>query len=325
MWLRCNVMKKLKTLFTILIIITLFSGLAYRSINKNPQTEETRFLFDTVCSITVFSPSAGREISAAFDAAAEIHRLTDFYDKASDVARINSAKANTPVAVSRETAEIIDLAQKIHTDSKGAFDICLAPVSQLWNFKSQAPAIPQKPEIEKALELCKNSKITVDMTDFTVAKNHSDAQIDLGGIAKGYAADAAARVLEEMGVKAAILDFGGNIVVVGKNPKTSDGKWRIGLQTPFAPTGEYSKIVEIQSGSTVTSGTYQRYFEADGNMYHHIIDPQNGFPAQKEYKSVSISAQSSALADALATAVFVLGKKDGAALAEKWGAVVEFL
>ena len=322
---RCNTMKKLKILFTILITVTLFSGLAYRSISKNAQTGETRFLFDTVCSITVFSPSAEAEISAAFDAASEIHRLTDFFDQASDVARINSAKANTPVSVSRETAEIIHLAQKIQADSKGAFDISLAPVSQLWDFKSENPAVPRKSEVEKALDICKNSKITVDMTKLTAFKNRDDAQIDLGGIAKGYAADTAAKVLEEMGVNAAILDFGGNIVVVGKNPKTSDGEWRIGLQTPFAPTGEYSKIIEIQSGSTVTSGTYQRYFESDGSMYHHIIDPQNGFPAQREYKSVSISAQSSALADALATAVFVLGKEDGAGLAEKWGATVEFL
>ena len=318
-------MRKLKTLFTILIIITLISGLFYRSLNRKTQTEETRFLFDTVCSITVFSPSANTEISAAFDAASEIHRLTDFFDETSDVTRINSSKANTSVAVSREVAEIIDLAQQIQADSKGAFDITLAPVSRLWEFKSENPTMPRKEEIEKALDICRNSKITVDMTTLTVSKNRDDAQIDLGGIAKGYAADTAATVLEKMGIKSAILDFGGNIVIVGKNPKTPDGKWRIGLQTPFAPTGEYSKIIEIQSGSTVTSGTYQRYFESGGKMYHHIIDPQNGFPAQTEYKSVSICAQTSALADALATAVFVLGKENGKALAEKWGATAEFL
>ncbi|MBO5897341.1 MAG: FAD:protein FMN transferase, partial [Clostridia bacterium] len=259
-------MRKLKTLFTILIIITLISGLFYRSLNGKTQTEETRFLFDTVCSITVFSPSANAEISAAFDAASKIHRLTDFFDETSDVTRINSAKANISVAVSREAAEIINLAQQIQADSKGAFDITLAPVSRLWDFKSENPTVPRKEEVEKALDVCRNSKVAVDMTTLTVTKNRDDTQIDLGGIAKGYAADVAAKVLEEMGVKSAILDFGGNIVVVGKNPKTPDGEWRIGLQTPFAPTGEYSKVVEIHSGSTVTSGTYQRYFESGGTM-----------------------------------------------------------
>lgn len=318
-------MKKLKTIFTVIIILTLISGLAYRSLNKTATTEETQFLFDTVCSITVFSPSAEKEISAAFAEAEKIHRLTDFFDENSDVAIINSAKAETPVNVSRETIEIIDLAQKINRDSKGAFDICLAPVSRLWDFKSENPEIPEKSAIETALDVCHGSWLNVDATSRTITKSLDKTQIDLGGIAKGYAADKAAEALTKMGVQAAIIDFGGNIVVVGKNPKTKDGKWRIGLQTPFAPTGEYSKVVEIQSGSMVTSGTYQRYFEKDGKAYHHIIDPKDGFPAQRKYSSVSINAQNAALADALATAVFVLGEKDGAALAEKWGASAEFL
>ena len=231
-------MKKYKTIFTIIVIITLISGLALRTGNRNPQTEETQFLFDTMCSITVFEKGAGDKISVAFDEAAKIHRLTDFFNTDSDVAKINAAQAEVPVAVSRETTEIIAIAQKIKADSKGAFDIALAPVSRLWDFKSETPQIPDEEQLSDALETVRNSKITLDVAALTVTKNRSDAKIDLGGIAKGYAADAAAKTLEEQGVKSAILDFGGNIVVVGKNPKTKDGKWRIGLQTPFAPTGE---------------------------------------------------------------------------------------
>lgn len=318
-------MKNKKAVFSVIIVLTLICGLAYRNRNTVLKHESSEFLFDTVCSITAYSSAAQDKVAAAFDETARIHRLTDFFDENSDVSKINRAGAGEEVTVDIHTINIIELAQRIGTDSKGAFDITLAPVSELWDFKTDTPVPPDKASVADALELCGRDVLLTDKVKLTVTKAYDQTRIDLGGIAKGYAADAAAELLEKEGVDSAIIDFGGNIVVVGKNPKTSDGKWRIGLQTPFAQTGEYSKTVEITEGGAVTSGTYQRYFEYDGALYHHIINPETGYPAQQSYNSVTVCAPSAAAADALATAIFVLGEEEGKALAEKWGASVEFL
>ena len=132
-------------------------------------------------------------------------------------------------------------------------------------------------------------------------------------------------ILTESGVSSFILDFGGNIKTCGKNPTTKNGLWRVGLQKPFAPTGEYSKVIEVLDKAVATSGTYQRNFTFNGTLYHHIIDPASGFPAVQDFESVTVTLESSALADCLSTAVYVLGKEKGLLLLEKFGATAEFL
>ena len=120
------------------------------------------------------------------------------------------------------------------------------------------------------------------------------------------------------------MDLGGNITVMGSNPNTKDGRWRIGMQKPYSPTGEFDEVLEVATGAVVTSGTYQRYFERDGIRYHHIIDPHTGYPADRDYSSVTVVAESGLYADCLATACFVLGRDAGEILAEKFGAEIYF-
>ena len=138
--------------------------------------------------------------------------------------------------------------------------------------------------------------------------------IDLGGIAKGYIADAVKRYLAERGVENAILSFGGNITAIGTKPDGSP--WKVGIQDIDRPTGEYMMVSLNYGGSTVTSGIYERGFELDGTWYHHILDPQTGWPVQNELASVTIFSEDSMWGDALATAAFALGPEDGMALIE---------
>lgn len=318
-------LKKLKVFFSVLIVITLLAGLFWNSQKGGKGIETTEFLFDTICSITVFSRDDQAAAKDAFDEAARIHKLSDFFDEGSDVSKINNANASVPINVDESIIDMIELANEINTASNGAFNITLAPVSALWKFDAETPIPPTDEDISAALKKSARERLNFDKKSGTVKKAFADTKIDLGAIAKGYAADQAAKVLKNAGVKSAIIDFGGNIVTIGKNPKSPDGKWRIGLQTPFASSGEYSKILKLDESSIATSGTYQRSFEYDGKLYHHIIDPKTGYPAVQGFDSVTITAKSAALADALSTAVFVMGEEDGKKLVEEFGSSLEIL
>ncbi|MBE7032304.1 MAG: FAD:protein FMN transferase [Ruminococcaceae bacterium] len=317
-------MKRLKIVFSTIILATLILGLFFRAGGTDKKYESTEFLFDTYCTITAYSKNAETAVSAAFDEIARIHRLTNFFDENSDISRINKAKANEPIKVDPIVIEILETALEMDRESEGAFDVTLAPVSMLWKFDEGEPVPPTAEQIKTALAIVENGGIEVDAESLTVTKLSDETKLDLGGIAKGYAGDAAAKVLREMGAKAAIVDLGGNISCIGENPNSKDGKWRIGLQKPFAPTGEYSETVEINEASVVTSGTYQRYFEYGGEQYHHIIDPSTGQPSRHEFDSVTVVGGSSMQADCLATAVYVLGREKGAALAGKYGVDIYF-
>ncbi len=318
-------MKKLKGILTAILIIFIFAGFFVKGLKARNTIEATEFLFDTICTVTTYSKSDAAAVDAAFNEAAHIDRLADFFSPDSDVSKINNAKAKEALAVDPHIINMLILAQEINIKSGGAFDISTAPVSALWSFGEEASIPPTDEEISAYLPLVGRDKLLLNADDMTVTKNFTETKIDLGGIAKGYAADKAAEILLSFGVKSAIIDFGGNIVTIGENPQSNNKKWRIGLQTPFAPTGEYSKIIEVTSGAVVTSGTYQRYFEYNGVKYHHIIDPKTGKPANQDFDSVTVVSPSAALSDCIATAAFVLGREQGEALAKSFDAELYFL
>ena len=318
-------LKGLKKVFFILIVVTLMAGLFYRFLSAPGVTETTEFLFDTPCSIKVYSKTKNDAVKKAFQEVARIHRLSDFFSDSSDVSKINRAKSGESVLVDPHIIEMISLSKEVSALSDGAFDITIAPLSTLWKFDEETPVPPNSLEIDAALSLIGRDRLLIDSEASTVTKDFSETRIDLGGVAKGYAEDIAARILTENGVSSFILDFGGNIKTCGKNPTTKNGLWRVGLQKPFAPTGEYSKVIEVLDKAVATSGTYQRNFTFNGTLYHHIIDPASGFPAVQDFESVTVTLESSALADCLSTAVYVLGKEKGLLLLEKFGATAEFL
>ncbi len=315
-------MKKAKWIFISVLAITLFTGLLYRDRHKNKGFEKTEFMFDTQCTVTAYGDEAQESVNAVFDRLAEIHDITNYYSTDAQITQINKAKAFDKISIEEDLANIIRAALEVGELSKGAFDITIAPVMELWDF-SHGGKVPKPEEIQKNLDFVGLDKLQYDGKS-SISKMTDGVKIDLGGAAKGYAGDVAIKILKGYDVTGAVVDLGGNITCFGENPNSSDGKWRIGLQKPFAPAGEYDDVIEINEGAVVTSGIYQRYFEKGEKRYHHIIDPKTGYPADREYSSVTIVADSSLYADCLATACYILGSDDGQELAKEYGAKIYF-
>ncbi len=238
----------------------------------------------------------------------------------SDVWRLNHAQGER-VQVSEETRAILSMAQEVSEASHGWFDVTIAPASALWDFKAEAPALPEAAALAEAAALVDYTQVTIAPAGVRLGAGQS---IDLGGIAKGYVADALVSFLADRGVTDALINIGGNVKALGQNENHSS--WQIAIQDPGGQYGNAAGIVSLQSGySLVTSGVYERGFDLDGIRYHHILDPHTGYPIQNGVLSVSILAQSSLLADALSTACFALGAEEGLALASSYGAEAFFI
>lgn len=285
--------------------------------------EETQFLMDTVCTIRAGGSNADAAIRDAFAKVKEIQDAVNYYDESSTVSRFNRAKAGEVVPLDVHTARILQVALEVCRASEGAFDITIAPASSLWPFHGEeAPTPPKDSAIQEALTLVNWECLAFDRSAQTLTKTVDGAAIDLGGAAKGYAADCAAEVLQEAGVPYALLNFGGNVYAFGKNPSRKDGSWQVGIQKPFADNGSYTRTVSLSQGAVVTSGIYQRNFTYEGRLYHHILDPKTGYPTEGTLAGVTIQADSALLADCLSTACLVLGEEQGQALAQQFGAAM---
>ena len=267
------------------------------------------FYLDTVITLTAYVDDA-KVLDDALLECGRYERLLSRTIEDSDVWRVNHANGE-PVEVSEETVEILETARQVSALSGGMFDVTIAPVSTMWDFTSGAAVVPEAEAIARAAERVDYTKVEIDGNRVTLPEG---MMIDLGGIAKGYIADAVKGYLEQRGVNSAVLSFGGNIVTIGQKPDGSP--WKVGIQDIDKPTGEYMLVALNFGGSTVTSGIYERGFEADGVYYHHILDPNTGWPVQNERASVTIFSDSSMWGDALATAAFSLGTEAGARLIE---------
>ena len=266
----------------------------------------TDTLFDTVISVQIFD-------SVDEDVLKGCEKLCKKYDSMfsnkiedSEISRINSAGGN-PVEVSKETIKLIKKGIYYSEMSDGVFDITIAPVSSLWDFKAETPSVPSPEAIAEAVSHVNYENIII--RDNTVKLTDPHAGIDLGAIAKGYIADRIKDYLEEEGVRHAMINLGGNVLAMGSKLDGSD--YNIGIQKPFDETGEPITSVKISDKSVVTSGIYQRYFKADGKIYHHILDPNTGYPCENNLYSVTILTDSSLTADALSTTCFLLGYDRG--------------
>ncbi len=267
------------------------------------------FYLDTVVMLTAYVDDA-QVLNDALEECGRYEKLLSRTIEGSDVWRLNHA-GGRPVTVSSDTLEILDCARRVSALSGGAFDATIAPVSTLWDFTSGAAVLPDADALAEAAARVDYTRVEIAGDEVTLPE---DMMLDLGGIAKGYIADAIKGYLVGRGVESAVLSFGGNVVCIGLKP---GGKpWKVGIQDIDKPTGEYMLVSKNFGGSTVTSGIYERGFDLDGVRYHHILDPVTGWPVQNELASVTIFSDSSMWGDALATATFALGTGEGTALIE---------
>lgn len=272
---------------------------------------------DTVVTITAYAPQD--TVDGTLAVIADYEGMLSRTVEGSDVWMLNHAGGN-PVEVHPETAALLRLAVEIGEQSGGAFDITIAPVSVLWNFTADHPSVPDRDALLSAASRVDYRNITIDGNTVTL---NNGAEIDLGGIAKGYIADRVAAYLRERGVTSACINLGGNVVTIGAKP---DGSlWTIGVRDPNGTPEQSEEVLKLSDAAVVTSGTYERFFELDGVRYHHILDPKSGMPVSNGLASVTIVGTRSDLCDALSTACFVLGEEAGRALLERYGVQAIFL
>ncbi len=274
------------------------------------KTSQTRFALGTVITLTGYGAGASDAVESAFLRIQQIENEMSVRIADSEIAVLNKNGGNT---LSKDVYELVKKAVDIAQRSDGAFDPTVLPLALLWGFDTDGvkQAVPAPDKIEKARALVDYKKVGLDDKS-RKATLPRGMGIDLGGIAKGYAADEARRIFREQGVKNALLDLGGNIVALGERP--GGGAWRIGIRDPREGEGTYYAVLNVTDRAVVTSGDYERYFIKNGKRYHHIFDPATGYPSESGVISATIVADDSTLADGLSTAVFVLGVEKGLAL-----------
>jgi thiamine biosynthesis lipoprotein len=303
---------------------------------SGPPRPQTEFVLGTVCVINLYESGSDRLYSRIFSRIREIDRIMsafpgEFEDIINDndiseggaastlvsgALAINRQAGIAPVKVRADLIEVLEAALRYAEISGGAFDPTIGPLVKLWGIGTDTQRVPADDEISAMLELVDFRDLVIDRDQGTAFLRRKDMKLDLGAIAKGYAADEAARIAKEGKVKHGIIDLGGNILAMDWRGK--DGKvlipWRIGLQNPQNTRGEYIGVLAVHDASVVTSGVYERYFESDGKRYHHILSTTNGYPVDNGLLSVTIVTERSIEADALSTAVFALGFEHGKAL-----------
>ena len=269
---------------------------------------EDDFVLDTVSTITVYDSRDAEHLKECFDLCRSYENILSRTISTSDIYLLNMRSSDTASATA---LELIADSLKYCELSGGRLDIALGAVTSLWDFTSEdAHTLPDAYSLSSALSVSGYKNITVDGS--TVLFSNRGVQIDLGAVAKGYIADRLKDYLtsEQVGVKSGYINLGGNVLCIGSKPDGSN--YTIGIQYPF---GEgVIATVEGSDMSVVTSGVYERSFELDGHLYHHILDPDTGYPAESGLLSVTIISSDSFTGDALSTACFVMGLDDGMAL-----------
>jgi len=277
---------------------------------QTSSAQRTMILMDTVVDVRVDGRNSEELIEEVFAVMENLEGMLSRFIDGSDVANINE-RAGQWVKASPITLEVIELGLELGERTGGVFDITVGAVLDLWGFGSGRYHVPSEEEIASALDTVDYTKVEVDRSQ-SMVRIPEGTVLDLGGIAKGYIIDAGTQVLRDANVERSIVNAGGDISVIGRRPDSLP--WRVGVQNPEKPS-QIRWILPLDDESVVTSGDYQRYFTHDGVRYHHIIDPRTGLPA-RELTSVTIVGKDAATCDALSTAVFVLGWKEGRALIE---------
>jgi thiamine biosynthesis lipoprotein len=277
----------------------------------------------TINEIRIFDNTDDCVLDMAVQRVYEIDDRMSAFKPNSDVSSLNRNAGQNYTEISAETLTLINIAKAFNVLSDGAFDITVRPLIELWGIGKKQDYIPTQKEIKKALKLVNDKDIITDEKNTVTYLRKSGAAIDLGGIAKGYATDEVKRILVESGIKSAVINLGGNVSTIGARPDKSP--WLIGIQNPLACTGEYLGMLSVTGKTIVTSGSNERFFIKDGVRYHHILDPRTGRPAQSGLLSVTAVCDSSVEADALTTAVFVLGMEQGIKLLKRFSADAVFV
>jgi thiamine biosynthesis lipoprotein len=265
----------------------------------------------TECEFKAFAADEAlvdQAFARGFDEFDRLEALTTSWRSTSEVAHINDNAGKKPVAVSPDTLAIIEKSLWVSSLTDGAFDITIGVYKGLWKFdEDKDGTLPDPKEVKRRRALVSWHDVIINKHKGTVMLRRPGQAINLGGIAKGYAVDAAVRAIRAAGLRDFIVKAGGDLFAAGRK---GDRQWRVGIQDPRAPHGQIIFELAITDQAFNTSGDYERYVIRDGVRYHHILDARTGFPARTS-RSVTLLAPDSFTADALDTAIFAVGPERG--------------
>jgi thiamine biosynthesis lipoprotein len=241
----------------------------------------------------------------------QINSLMSTYDPASELSQFNNQISSDWFTISKDTARVIELSQEISALSEGAFDVSVGPLVELWGFGAteRGDRIPSEDQVSKSLARVGYKNIHLRREPAAIRKQIPELQIDLSAVAKGYAVDALAEILEQRGIRNYLLEIGGELKISGHR---GDGNpWQIAIEEPLEGVREVAAIFPLTNTALATSGNYRNFYVEDGQRYSHTIDPVSGKPIRHKLASVTVLARTCARADALATALMVLGEEKG--------------
>lgn len=262
------------------------------------------FAMDTVMELTVYGEQAEEALTEAAHLINRLDNLFSVTNKKSDIAKVNASNGK-PVTVEAETYEVVKKSVEYSDETGGALDISVYPIVKAWGFTTNQKKIPTEREKKEAMSNVDYKKIRcLSNNQIQLEKG---MEIDLGALAKGYASQKVIERWREMGVTSAILSLGGNVQTIGK--KTDGNLYQVGVTDPSDGTSLFGAL-PVENKAVVTSGIYQRNFTENGVLYHHIIDRKTGMPANNTLASVTIIAEDGLQADALSTALFVMGEEE---------------
>lgn len=264
--------------------------------------EKTVYAMDTV--ITVKIKGSSDDMNAIVDIINKYDRMFNAYNTDSEVYAVNHGKTN----ISDDFKEIMEECKEASLITDGAFDFTLKPLSDLWGISKGKSKIPDEGEIKKALERTGFEKVEIHNNEIKL----SDREIDLGGAVKGFVTEKIRSEIKKRGIKKAVVDLGGNIYVYNSKKDVA-----VGIQEPFAQRGNAVFAIDVNDKAVVSSGTYERYFEKDGKVYHHIFDRNTGYPTDNGISSVTVVGNGT-ITDCLSTAIMVMGQEKAYELYKKW-------
>jgi len=320
-------MKKNKLLSILLIFLLFLSGCAGQEKEaKEPKLltspyKKTEFLMGTVVTVKIYDEGKEEVLEKAFDRikylAAQI--TVNENEKKSEIDEVNRKAGVEPVKVSKDIYELIQAGEAYSVDTKGSFDISIGPLTNLWRIGFPDARKPEQSEIDAVLPLIDYEQVELNKKEQTVFLKNPGMMLDLGAIAKGFITDEVVEVLKANNVTTAIVDLGGNIYVLGNNPSGRD--WTVGIQNPLLSRGETIGKISENNKSIVTSGIYERYLEVDGKTYHHLLNPDDGYPFNNDIAGVSIVSEKSIDGDGLSTSLFSKGIQGGLEFVENFKGV----
>ena len=287
----------------VLLLTLFFTGCQEQTkVNENIVTKEI-FAMDTMMQLTLYGEQAGNAMNEATQL---IHRYDTMFSVTnanSDVAKLNAA-SGAAVTVSEETYELVQKSISLSKETEGLFDISIYPLVKAWGFTTDSSQVPSTEVRAEALKKVDYTKI--QLLPENQIEMEKDMEIDLGAVAKGYLSHKLMELFKENHVEAALVSLGGNVQTYGK--KEDGSSFRVGITNPADGSSIYG-IINVENKAVVTSGIYQRNFTENGTMYHHIMDKRTGMPAENTLASVTVIAEDGARADALATALYVMGEE----------------